>query len=80
MAGRLQGRICDDMSFTSVPGETECLLAVWTKGGSCGACERSDCYRQGWGKRAVTIDNAARVAKKQLAAIEARARGEYPDV
>lgn len=55
-------RICGP--FTSVPGETECYEAIWSKGYSCKKCDRADCYRQGWDQRSVTNDNISRVEKK----------------
>jgi hypothetical protein len=70
---KVRGIICDDMSFASPPGETECRLACFTKGRSCGTCERDDCYRQGWPERLVTLDNAGRVAEKNRRYLAERA-------
>lgn len=49
--------------FRTEPGEKECLAAIWSQGRECKRCP-VECYRRGWEHRAVTLDNAARVAKK----------------
>lgn len=53
--------ICD---FRSEPGETECHEACWSQGRSCRGCEHH-CYRAGWDKARVDLDNIALVARKQ---------------
>lgn len=58
---RNAGRVCD---FASPPtDEEECHEAIWSQGGACKKCS-VDCYRRGWSKELVTVDNCARVCRK----------------
>ena len=40
--------------------EAECFEAINSQGSACRSC-KSDCYRKGWDKQAVTFDNIALV-------------------
>lgn len=53
--------MCD---HRSPPGETECRVMIWSGGMACCRCTRDDCYRQGWTRNMVLLDNAGRVKRK----------------
>lgn len=51
--------------FASPPtAQHECYEACWSQGRACRLC-KEDCYRRGWSKSDVTIDNAQRVKQKR---------------
>ena len=51
-------------TFASEPGETECWLAVWSQGRECRTCGHR-CYRRGWRKRKVDVDNKELVRRRR---------------
>jgi len=51
-------------TFASEPGETECNLAVWSRGRECRTC-RQRCYRQGWRQSEVDADNKRLVQRRR---------------
>lgn len=59
-ARQMGGFIC---SFRSEPKETECRESCWSNGRSCKACQEH-CYRSGWDKKRVGLDNERRVREK----------------
>ena len=53
--------ICD---FRSVPGERECLVAIWSQGEECKKCDNG-CYRNGWNQKMVKQNNSLEVLKRK---------------
>ena len=51
--------------FEEPTGEKECLEAIWSVGRACKSCEHA-CYRRGWDKRQVDVDNKRLVKAKRL--------------
>ena len=46
-----------DYRFAAPPtADRECLEAIWSQGRSCKRCP-VDCYRRGWSKGLVDVDN-----------------------
>jgi hypothetical protein len=52
-------------TFRSEPGKRECLEMVWSIGRACKTCT-VDCYRSGWDKKSVDLDNEKLVREKLL--------------
>ena len=57
--------LCD---FREEPGETECYEATWSAGAACRKCDHT-CYRAGWTKDRVLMDNKLRCEKKNGGAL-----------
>ena len=64
--------LCD---FRSEPreGGTECHEAIWSRGRACKKCSVA-CYRVGWDKDRVDLDNARRVRENTGPTNDARQR------
>ena len=58
IGGEMNGETSD---FRSEPGETECMQVIWSEGRSCSKCWVA-CYRKGWSKAKVDVDNRRLVA------------------
>lgn len=50
-------------TFRSEPAERECLESCWSNGRACKDC-LADCYRRGWPKPQVDVDNRRQVMEK----------------
>ena len=61
--------------FRSEPREdgTECYEAIWSRGRACKTCSVA-CYRAGWDKDRVDLDNARRVRENTGPTNDARQR------
>lgn len=54
------GYLC---TFRTEPAEHECLESCWSNGRACKTCP-IECYRRGWDKARVDVDNRRRVMEK----------------
>jgi hypothetical protein len=47
----------DEAKFTIPTSEHECSEVMWSFGKSCRTCPLKSCYRNGWKKAQVDVDN-----------------------